>query len=154
MMGKLSAAEIEVILNKQIVGRIGCHADGITYVVPISYAYDGNYLYGHTHEGMKLALMRKNTSVCFEVDEMINMANWKSVIVQGKFEELEDPQLRKHALDQLNNRVLPLISSVTTHLSPYWPFPPEDYKEIKGVVFRIAVIERSGRFENDQSNRP
>ncbi len=154
MMGKLSAAEIEEILSKQIVGRIGCHAEGLTYVVPVSYAYDGNYIYVHSLEGMKLALMRKNPSVCFEVDEMQNMANWKSIIVQGKFEELEDPQLRKHALDMLNNRVLPIISSATTHLSPYWPFPPDDYKEIKGIVYRIAIIEKSGRFENDQSGRP
>jgi len=153
MMGKLSAVEIEEVLSSQILGRIGCSADGLTYVVPISYAYDGNYLYCHTHEGMKLSIMRKNPAICFEVDEMKNMANWKSVVVQGRFEELDDQIDRKHALDLLNKRVLPLISSQTTHLTPYWPFPPDDYKQIKGVVFRIALLEKSGRFENDQASR-
>lgn len=75
MLGKLESKQIEKVLNNNIVGRIGCHADGTTYVVPISYAYDGTYIYGRTMEGMKVNIMRKNPNVCFEVDDMKNMAN-------------------------------------------------------------------------------
>jgi uncharacterized protein len=60
MMGKLDNNQIEDLLQHEIIGRIGCHADGVTYVVPISYAYDGKYIYGHTEEGMKINIMRKN----------------------------------------------------------------------------------------------
>jgi len=68
MFGELSQNEIEDLLHQQVIGRIGCHADDTTYVVPISYAYDGQYVYGHTREGMKLNLMRKNRNICFEID--------------------------------------------------------------------------------------
>ena len=84
----MNAAEIEQLLQQQLVGRIGCHVDGLTYVVPVSYAYEGNYIYCHALEGMKINMMRKNPDVCFEVDNTKNLANWQSVIAWGSFEEL------------------------------------------------------------------
>ncbi|MEJ0105912.1 MAG: pyridoxamine 5'-phosphate oxidase family protein [Bacteroidota bacterium] len=53
MFGSLNNNEIDELLHQQFIGRIGCHAEGVTYVVPISYAYDGEYIYGRTFEGMK-----------------------------------------------------------------------------------------------------
>ncbi len=150
MFGTLSLHETEEILRQQLVGRIGCHADDITYIIPISYVYDDNNIYCHTHEGMKIDLMRKNPKVCFQVDNMQNMANWQSVIAWGEFEELTSPEPRKAALEKLVQRVLPFISSETTHLSPYWPFPPDDVSSIKGIVFRIRLDKKTGRFENHQ----
>jgi nitroimidazol reductase NimA-like FMN-containing flavoprotein (pyridoxamine 5'-phosphate oxidase superfamily) len=149
MLGKLPASEIETLLKQQVVGRIGCHADALTYVVPISYAYDGVYIYGRTLEGMKVNMMRKNPEVCFQVDDMKNMANWKSVIAWGVFEELHEKEARDQALHNLVNRTLPFNSSETTHLTPQWPFPVSDLSSIEGIVFRILVKEKTGRFENN-----
>ncbi|MBL7737406.1 MAG: pyridoxamine 5'-phosphate oxidase family protein [Chitinophagaceae bacterium] len=148
MIGKLTDAEIEETLAKAFVGRIGCHADDLTYVIPVSYAYDGKYIYVRAGEGMKVNMMRKNPKVCFQVDQMENMANWRSVIAWGVFEELSDPELRNHALEQLASRIYPLISSETVHLSREWPFKPADMASIKGVVFRILIDQKTGRFEN------
>lgn len=150
MLGKLEPQQIEDLLKTQIVGRIGCHADGETYVVPISYAYDGTYLYCHTHEGKKSTMLRKNPKVCFEVDEMKDMANWKSVVAQGIFEELKEREERNLAMQTLLNRYLPIISSVTTHLGEHWPFHPDDATEIKGLMFRIKLTEKTGRFESNE----
>src|SRR5437867_2802633 len=36
-LGALSEDEIDQVLRFEMVGRIGCHADGKTYVVPIIY---------------------------------------------------------------------------------------------------------------------
>jgi uncharacterized protein len=85
MLGTLSVEEIDVLLKNQLVGRLGCHTAGETYIVPISYAYDGDYIYCHTYEGKKVDMMRKNNKVCFEVDDLQTMAEWKSVIIQGQF---------------------------------------------------------------------
>jgi len=148
MLGTLNASEIEVVLKSGLIGRIGCSADGETYVVPISFAYDGQYIYCHTHEGMKTDIMRRNPRICFQVDEMQNMANWRSVIVQGVYQELTNSGLRAAAMQTLLNRYLPIISSATTHLGDHWPFHSENIDAIKGVVFRIAIKEKSGRFEN------
>src|SRR4051794_27195849 len=113
MLGSLQHREIEEVLTSQLVGRIGCHSNGETYVVPISYAYDGNYIYCHTEEGKKITIMRQNPRICFQVEEMKNMANWKTVIVQGEFEELKGRQERNAAMQTLLSRYLPVISSIT-----------------------------------------
>jgi hypothetical protein len=78
---------------------------------------------------------------------MKDMANWQSVIAWGEFEELKQPDERKMALQKLNERILPLISSETVRLSPQWPFLPEDADSIKGIVYRIRLKEKTGRFE-------
>ncbi|HKH60810.1 MAG TPA: pyridoxamine 5'-phosphate oxidase family protein [Flavitalea sp.] len=150
MLGVMDIIEIEDVLQRQVVGRIGCHANDITYVVPISYAYDGTYIYGHTREGMKVDLMRINPAVCFQVDDMKDMANWKSVIAWGDYEELDDSADRAKALRVLEGRILPLVSSETTHLSPLWPFPANNIDVIKGIVFRIPLKKKTGRFENNE----
>ena len=40
MLGTLSSEQIEQVLRSEVIGRIGCHASGKTYVVPITYAYE------------------------------------------------------------------------------------------------------------------
>ena len=147
MFGELNDSEIKWMLSRYFIGRIGCHANGKTYVVPISYAFDGAYIYCHTQEGMKLNMMRENPEVCFEVDAMENRVIWKSIIVWGRFEEIADPVERSNALRVLLNRVFPFIISKKMKLGADWPFPPDDLNNIKGVVFRIRIEEMTGRFE-------
>lgn len=150
MFGKLNADQIEELLKSQVIGRIGCHANGVTYVVPVSYAYDGSYVYGHTYEGMKVDMMRKNPMICFETDDTKNLANWQSVVAWGEFEELKDGMERDEAVKKLVGRVLPVISSETMHLSPQWPFPAENAADVTGIVYRIKLTEKTGRYEKSE----
>ena len=147
MFGTLNSTEIEDLINHQFTGRIGCHAEGTTYVVPISYAYDGESVYGHTFEGMKVKMMRTNPSVCFQVDDMHNMANWQSVIAWGEFEELPQGAERNHAIKILSERILPLVHSETMHLTAQWPFFPNNMEDVQGIIFRIRLVKKTGRFE-------
>jgi hypothetical protein len=147
MFGKLNNGQIEKVITDNYIGRLGCHADGKTYVVPISYAYDGQFIYARTFEGLKLSMMRKNPKVCFQIDEMENMANWKSVVAWGTFEELLNENERNQGLQILVSRMLPEIASETVKLSPQWPFPTDDFSKIKGIIFRIKLTEKTGRFE-------
>ncbi|MDP4285235.1 MAG: pyridoxamine 5'-phosphate oxidase family protein [Bacteroidota bacterium] len=148
MFGKLDDEQIEKVISENVIGRLGCCADGKTYIVPISYAYDGEFIYARTFEGLKTTLMRKNPYVCFQIDRMENMANWESVIVWGKFEELTNPEERNIGLKKLISRILPRISSDTVKLSTEWPFPTKDYTLITGIVFRIRITEKTGRYES------
>ena len=89
MIDELSRAEIDELLKDQVVGRIGCHTDGLTYVVPVIYAYDGDGLYVASVEGQKTRMMRENPNVCFEVDEYDGAGSWRSAIVHGLYVELD-----------------------------------------------------------------
>jgi nitroimidazol reductase NimA-like FMN-containing flavoprotein (pyridoxamine 5'-phosphate oxidase superfamily) len=87
---ELSQEEIEELLRASVVGRIGCHAEGATYVVPIIYAYEGGSVYVASIEGRKTRMMRQNPQVCFEVDERREGGGWRSVIADGTYVELDD----------------------------------------------------------------
>ena len=80
MIVKLTEQEIEELLKDNVWGHLGCN-DGLnTYVYPLNYLYDGKYITCHSQEGFKVQVMRKNNRVCFQVDEIKNDKNWKSVM--------------------------------------------------------------------------
>ncbi|RYE57597.1 MAG: pyridoxamine 5'-phosphate oxidase family protein [Sphingobacteriales bacterium] len=146
MFGKLSEDEIEALLSAQQIGRIGCSTNGKTYIIPVGYAYEDDCVYVHTQKGLKMDIMRENPDVCFQVDHTADLANWKSVISWGKFEELTDKLSRQAALKILMNRKIPFQSSRTMDIVPEWPFYDET-DVAKGIFFRIRLSEKTGRFE-------
>jgi nitroimidazol reductase NimA-like FMN-containing flavoprotein (pyridoxamine 5'-phosphate oxidase superfamily) len=87
---ELSRAEIEKFLRGQRIARLGCHAGGATYVVPLIYAYENGEVFAVTTEGRKTAMLRENPHVCVEVDEYDadGRGSWRSVIAYGTYEEL------------------------------------------------------------------
>jgi hypothetical protein len=96
---------------------------------------------------MKIDIMRRNPNICFEIEALHDMANWKTVIGWAMFEELAGKSERKAALQKLQDRHLPMISSQITHLYPSWPFPPSALNLIEGVMYRFELKDKSGRFE-------
>lgn len=128
----LTRDEIDDLLQEQVVGRVGCHVDGVTYVVPLIYAYDGEAVYVASIEGLKIEMMRANPQVCFEVDTYAP-EGWRSAIVQGEYEELEGDDVTR-ALDLLQQR--------------FGRESSESNRRLAGpttVVFRIAIREVTGR---------
>ncbi len=124
-LGDLAETEVDELLRSAQVGRLGCHAGGDTYVVPISYAFDGERVYAHSYEGRKLHMMRNNPEVCFEVDRYEDVANWRSVIAWGRFEELAGEEAER------------ALRFIVEHLGPQ---PPG------GGVFAVHLGARTGRF--------
>jgi len=144
MIDMLTNDQIDHLLLSQLVGRIGCHANGRTYIVPVAYAFDGSYIYAHSRAGMKIEIMRKNPKVCFQVDAIENLANWRSVIIDGEFEELNSTQARLKAFNILRTRLSPFtISDAAKPLET----PPAGEKKLRPVYFRIHILEKNGRYE-------
>jgi nitroimidazol reductase NimA-like FMN-containing flavoprotein (pyridoxamine 5'-phosphate oxidase superfamily) len=148
MVGILSPDEIASLLMTARFARLGCHADGKTYVVPISFAYDGSRLIGETTLGMKIRMMRKSPEVCVEVDDVEDLANWRSVILWGRFQELTGIEAA-NAVGLLIDKYGPVFQSMTSterlgrDLTP----PRLDAKPATRIVYCVNLTERSGRFE-------
>jgi len=140
MLGELTGREIETALRENVIGRIGCHAFAQTYVVPITYAYDGTYVYAHTTVGMKLHMMRDNPHVCFEVDKMDDLANWISVIAWGTFEELHGPAAARAMQFLVEKIELRLSGPPGASVHPNSATEPV-------AVFRVKLELKTGRFE-------
>ena len=92
---ELSGGEIEEFLRGQRIARLGCHSDGVTYVVPLIYAYENGSVVAVTTEGRKTSMLRDNPRVCVELDEYDadGKGSWRSVIAQGTYEELSDEEI-------------------------------------------------------------
>jgi nitroimidazol reductase NimA-like FMN-containing flavoprotein (pyridoxamine 5'-phosphate oxidase superfamily) len=148
MLGWLSSDEIEKLLNSTVVARLGCHAEGRTYVVPITYAYDGESVIVQSADGLKVRMMRLNPYVCIQVDHIEDLANWRSVIAWGRFEELRGPEAAA-ALERLRKRLEPLVVSETTRGAdtPAAGETPIRPGNGHASVYRIRLTEKTGRFE-------
>jgi nitroimidazol reductase NimA-like FMN-containing flavoprotein (pyridoxamine 5'-phosphate oxidase superfamily) len=143
MIREMDERQIDRLLRSQIVGRIGCHAGGRTYVVPVAYAYDGVSILGHTADGLKLRMMRQNRHVCFQLDRVASLSDWESVILWGTFEELTGEAARV-AMHTLVARLEPQRGSPTSEAGV------ETLAALAGsagVAFRIRIAERTGRYE-------
>lgn len=148
MLGNLNDLQIDHLLVSQFVGRIGCTDGKKPYIVPVTYVYDGEYIIGQTKEGLKLDIMRKHPTVCFEVDSMTNMANWQSAIISGTFEELKGKEADT-VRDYMFNHMWPLLTSSTihTHQHEVSLSSVDDANRVKPIMYRIRVHEKTGRFE-------
>jgi len=147
MLGILTDTQINNVLASQVLGRMACTNGKQPYIVPVTYAYDGKYIYGQTNDGTKLRTLRRNPSVCFEVDMMTDMANWQCVQVFGRFEELKYGTAEK-AREILFNRVFGLMTSSTVHTHEHAVTAGvDDSNRIKRIMYRIKIRKKSGRFE-------
>ncbi|MGZ3755493.1 MAG: pyridoxamine 5'-phosphate oxidase family protein [Mucilaginibacter sp.] len=148
MLGQLNETEIEELLKSQYVGRIGCYSDGVTYVVPVNYIYDGNCMYSHAGEGTKIRMMRENPEVCFEVDCIETIVSWKCVIAWGSFEEITVLEEKQRVMQQLANRLMPLITSDNGHPSHGITAAASDVGDtVELVLYKIKLKTKTGRFE-------
>ena len=133
---ELARGEIDAFLRDQRIARLGCHADGVTYVVPLIYAYEDGAVVAVTTEGRKTAMLRENPAVCVEVDEYDadGKGSWRSVIGHGRYEELAGDAIEP-ALGLLRER----FARTAGRASEPRPLGPGV------VVLRIALDELSGR---------
>lgn len=147
MLGDLTTDEINNVLTSQSICRIACADEGKPYVTPVTYAYDGKYIYIQSKNGKKVKIMRKNPQVCVQVDIMNNPNFWKSVIVNGVFEELKEADAEK-AKEFLFNKVLTLLTSSTVHGFDHSnETKVDDTNRNKPVMYRIKIESITGRYE-------
>jgi nitroimidazol reductase NimA-like FMN-containing flavoprotein (pyridoxamine 5'-phosphate oxidase superfamily) len=153
MLGELNTTMLEELLKTQLLGRIGCHADGITYIVPVHYVYEDPFVYAHSADGLKIDLMRKNPEVCFEADEVRNFFNWQSAICWGTFEEITGLEESERVMQKLIDRIEPYLSKAEdAHPSHGIADMASEIGTSKDlVIYRIKLSKKTGRFEHRDS---
>ncbi len=145
MLGELTGKEIDALLENKVLGRIGCHDKGQTYVVPITYVYDGDAIICHSAPGKKIDMMRSNPKVCFQIDHMDDMGNWQSVIVWGLYEELRGEEAAR-SIELFVRRLAPMLTSETSR--PAHGFSEKfDPQTMKSIIFKIRIGKKTGRYE-------
>ena len=110
LIHELSPHDCAEVLSRNHLGRLGCSRYDQPYIVPILFSFDAerNCLYAFSTIGQKIAWMRENPKVCLEVEEIGDKSHWTTVLVIGRYEEIQqDPketQARKRAEDLFQQR--------------------------------------------------
>jgi nitroimidazol reductase NimA-like FMN-containing flavoprotein (pyridoxamine 5'-phosphate oxidase superfamily) len=138
---ELSYDECKQLLNRVSLGRLACSLENQPYVVPVCFAYEPEYLYVFSTVGQKIEWMRQNPKVCLQADEIGSRSTWTSVLVNGMYVELREPQYtaeKEHARERL------------AQYSEWWRTPLAERRErtsdlsIAPVFFRIDIASMSG----------
>jgi nitroimidazol reductase NimA-like FMN-containing flavoprotein (pyridoxamine 5'-phosphate oxidase superfamily) len=137
-------AEIDSIIRRSQVCRLGLSDNGQPYVVPLCFGYDGKVLYFHcAKEGRKLDILRRNDRVCFEFDVVAGLVeadqacNWgiryQSVIGFGTAQVIEDVAQKRTAL----------ICLMAQYSRQAFVFPPDMLT--RAAVVKIEIESLTGK---------
>jgi nitroimidazol reductase NimA-like FMN-containing flavoprotein (pyridoxamine 5'-phosphate oxidase superfamily) len=132
----LEDVDARSLLARHHLGRIAYSLHDRVDIEPVHYAFDGEWIFGRTSMGAKLAALAHRPWCAFEVDEVHGPFDWASVVVKGSFylldPEASSPGLYGRALELLEN----LIPG---------SFTADDPAPHRGVLFGIYVQEIGGR---------
>ena len=128
------------MLGRTNVARLACARNNQPYVVPIHVDLDREFLYSFATEGLKIDWMRQNPLVCVEIDEISPQADWASVVVFGRYEEI--PLLPEYGdLRRVAERLF--------QRHPMWwqpaSVPLPGHEQRTSIVFRIRIDRVTGR---------
>ncbi len=145
---QLSAEAVDQLMNKQAVGHLATlNEDGFPYVVPVHFVKAGNEIFIHgLNAGQKLANIKANAKVCFEVEEMEGLilddkacdvnTKYQSVIAFGQAELVEDPVAKVESLDRIVAKYTPQLSG-----QQY----PDNMLKGTGVI-KISIERITGKY--------
>ena len=148
MIGILTTDQINNVVSSQSVCRIACTDGKDPYICPVVYTFDGKHIIFQSKPGKKINYLRKNSSVCAEIDIINNLNNWKSVLVYGTFEELKNKEADE-ARKFLFNKAHTLMTISAVHPFEHSNTLPslDDPNRIKKIMCRINIKEMTGRYE-------
>ena len=104
--------EIQQMLDKYDVGRLGTCYDNIPYITPVHYILLDGCIYLHcAQEGHKIVNIKQNENVCFEVDGMSSIVqnenpcsmstNYESVVIFGKAFIINEEEIKLDILKKI-----------------------------------------------------
>ncbi len=144
--GIFDREQIDSIISRSPVCRLGLVVDGRPYVVPLCFGYDGQAVFLHVATaGKKLAGLRENNQVCLEFDipgevtRSPDACSWsmsyESVIANGSVEFLESVAEKRSAL-----------MTIMKHYGgddPDWTFPASVLENT--FVLKVHLNEITGK---------
>ena len=92
MIDEMTQDECRELLGRGMIARLGCCLEDQPYVVPVYFAYESDFIYVLSTVGQKIEWMRANPNVCVQVDDVAAQSEWASVIANGQYQELTEPQ--------------------------------------------------------------
>ena len=151
MIQDLKTKEGKQLLGDNYIGHLSYIAGEWPYSLPITYYYNSakNMVISYAAEGHKIEAMRKNPNVSLEVNEIDSVSHWRSVLVHGKFEELEGLDARYYLHEFAEGVKSLLRRKEDTFANSIEEFSSKMDSEKLPVVYRIVIDEMTAKFRDD-----
>jgi len=133
---QLTSSECHALLGRQNVGRLAFSQHDRVDIEPINYVSDGEWLFGRTSGGTKLATLLHHPWCAFETDEVRGLFDWDSVVVKGTFYLLDPEEGSPDTYRRAQHLLQKLVPGT---FSANDPVPHRD------ILFGIYAHEVSGR---------
>ncbi|MFC1643836.1 pyridoxamine 5'-phosphate oxidase family protein [Candidatus Omnitrophota bacterium] len=140
---------IRDIVDQAVILRLGLCKDNKPYVVPLSFGFDGDFIYFHSAKaGMKIDYLRSNPNVCFELESKTELLrhetdpckfdfSYRSVIGFGEASELTSNDEKRKALNVIMEH----------YTEKEWAFPLPMLLAVS--VWRVRVTGLFGKQSED-----
>jgi uncharacterized protein len=136
VISELSSDDAADLLKRNHIGRLAFAFHDRVDIEPISYVYEDGWLYARTSAGTKLTTVHHHPWVAFEVDEVTDRSDWRSVVVRGTiyFLDADGSDRAAHAAAVEILRSMDVDALTERDPTPY-----------RQALFRIHVDEITGR---------
>lgn len=151
MLKNLNIDDALDLLGRNYIGRLSYIYGKSPFILPITYYHDPEEkcIISYSAEGHNLEAMRNYDIVSLQVDDIKSVQSWKSVMVQGKFQEVTGSEA-KYYLHKFAN-------GVRTAMLMRGEEVPLFIKEFSSklddrglpVVYRITITEIIGKYRDD-----
>ena len=107
---------LDQIIQASEICHLACCLDGKPYLIPLSFGYDGEYLFFHTSQkGKKITAFNQDPRISLnfvtgvKLDSSGDQAcswdfHYQSAIIDGDIEEITNFETKKQALVQITNQ--------------------------------------------------
>lgn len=138
---------VEAIVDEAYVAHVGFVVDGEPRVLPMTYGRDGDVLYLHGAVGNAMLRASAGAEVCVTITLLDGLVlarsafhhsmNYRSVVLVGTAEKVDDPDEKRRAFDVIVDHVLPGRSETAR---------PTDDEELRAtLVLRLPIAEGSAK---------
>lgn len=151
MLKALNQEDIIEMLRTNFAGRIGCTDGDAVYIVPVNYVFEDDHILCHSLDGLKIEMMRHHPSICFQLDDIKDLRNWKSIIAMGIYEELYDTSSIENAAKKFTGQNLFRKASLSSAAPDEQDGRDRTAKPLSTpeVFYRIRITSLSGRCEQE-----
>jgi nitroimidazol reductase NimA-like FMN-containing flavoprotein (pyridoxamine 5'-phosphate oxidase superfamily) len=131
--------EIIFLLQEVDYAHLACTRFNHPYLIPIHYVYREPFIYIFTTEGKKTDILAGNPEVCIQVEKVMSPSRWRSVILTGKAERINEAVGRDEAMGIIREHNPSLTPAKSRNWKDTWGFQHVE------VIYRIQPDSITGR---------
>lgn len=138
VFSQLSTTEAHSILARNHVGRLAYVVRGHIDIEPVHYVASQSWIYVRSAQGTKLKAFEHRPFAAFEVDEVDDTFDWRSVVAHGTIYVMSEPRSHsEHAdLDRALRTMRTFIPETMTR---------DDPTPLRQTIYGMHIDDLSGR---------